>query len=80
MDDGFLHLLMSSQLAYNPIDTTLYRLAQALSGRGWIAMHGLEVLAEQDITQLELFPGREAPQHLMRPRVKLYLDESPDID
>ncbi|GAD92705.1 hypothetical protein NECHADRAFT_51162 [Paecilomyces variotii No. 5] len=43
------------ELAYNPIETTLFKQIRGLTRKGWIPVHGLQVLPEQGIAQFELF-------------------------
>jgi shikimate 5-dehydrogenase len=57
------------QLSYDTLETPLMKQVQKLSNRGWIAVHGLEVLPEQGIAQFELFTGRRAPVNVMRSQV-----------
>jgi shikimate 5-dehydrogenase len=57
------------QLSYDSPETPLMKQAQTLSNRGWISVHGLEVLPEQGIAQFELFTGRRAPENVMRSRI-----------
>jgi shikimate 5-dehydrogenase len=54
------------QLSYDTLETPLMKQARKLSNRGWIVVHGLEVLPEQGIAQFELFTGRRAPENVMR--------------
>jgi shikimate 5-dehydrogenase len=64
------------QLAYNPLETPLLKQIRALSVRGWIAVHGLEVLPEQAYAQFELFTGRPAPKRLMEAQILKHLGTS----
>jgi shikimate 5-dehydrogenase len=63
------------QLSYDTLETPLMKQAQKFSNRGWIAVHGLEVLPEQGIAQFELFTGRRAPENVMRSQImRRYMD------
>lgn len=54
------------ELAYDPIDTPFLQQVRTMNNRGWIAVHGLQVLPEQGIAQFELYTGVKAPQNVMR--------------
>ncbi|CAI6299666.1 unnamed protein product [Periconia digitata] len=54
------------ELSYDSLETKFIRKARTFSSRGWITVHGLQVLPEQGIAQFELFTGRRAPENVMR--------------
>ncbi|CAG9990363.1 unnamed protein product [Clonostachys byssicola] len=57
------------ELTYNPPDTSLLRQVRKYAHRGWIFVHGLEILAEQGMSQWEVFTGRRAPKNHMRQKM-----------
>lgn len=67
---------MTLQLAYDPLETPLVKQVAALNHRGWIAVHGLQVLPEQAYAQFELFTGRSAPKRLMEAQILEHLRAS----
>ncbi|KAF5669321.1 negative-acting regulatory protein [Fusarium denticulatum] len=57
------------ELSYTPLETPLLRQIKLFSEKGWIPVHGLQVLPEQGMMQFELFTTRRAPGNLMREEV-----------
>ncbi|EEP76576.1 conserved hypothetical protein [Uncinocarpus reesii 1704] len=72
------------EMAYNPLNTHFLkrmRRYRSATGRPWVLVDGLEIVAEQGITQFELLTGRRAPRRLMRREVlRNYVGEDGPYD